>query len=350
MQKLLAKPYKEIIRSPEAKKIKRLKFLYSDEIYQKILDKIDTDLYKGKVSILDYYARISPLSYYLNERLKPKNHVVYPEGKSYQKFWQQQGEIWTNLHIAESPIPNTFMANIMKKPLSKKWLTPEMQPEINDNYGVGATPVNPSLLVVADFSSMATASCLRTALYYNEVATSVFSYGGVKFLAWTTPGELLKYYAPPGSVYRKTNFLMTNYFTEIKLLACSKELTSKAQKVLTKVLEKDRPVELPDDYCLVEFQSNHNKFKISYPDELHTCVHKLFCAPGCKLGEKLHVLGPGAQEYLTDRLSKDMLDKKINCLSLEEFILLSEEFWAWPFKPDIRLELFNSPDIFEVDD
>lgn len=342
--------------------VKAMRFGYDEETTAAILDNIHLDAYKtGEVNIIDYNARGSPISLMLNERLKPKHHLVYPDGKSAFKFWERMvgtGEL-VNLHVTDPPIANTIKANTLTKPLQKQWLEPRfltLEELHTDTYGPGMTPVNDSLLFIADFSSTANAGSLRTALYYNEVTTCIFRYSGVKFLAWSKPTEVLKYLTDVGTMHRRTNSLMANLYCDVRLVACSETIVNdKARRMIDGIREKHHVVSLKeqfakDEYCLIEFQSNHNKYKIEHPDELHLCIHKLFSAPGAMVKDILHTLGPGSTEYLCTKIPEDVLNKKVSNVTNQEFVNISEAFWEWPFKPDINLDLFNDQEHFTEDD
>lgn len=352
----------EVIAAARQQPLRAIRFMYDDETYEQIWSNVDFHRYpQGEVNIIDYNARGSPLSLMMNQRLCPKHHLVYPEGKSAARFWERmmQGSEMTNLHVADQPIANTLKANTLTRALKEKWLEPRFLSDAElytDVYGPGKGPVNESLLFVADFSSTANAGSLRTALYYNEVTTCMFRYSGVKFLAWTRPMEVLKYLTGVGTMHRRTNSLMAGLYNDVRLVACSEHVTNtKARKMIDNVRAKSNVVTLKetfpkDEYCLIEFQSNHNKYKIEHPDELHLCIHKLFSAPGAKVRDVLHTLGPGAGEYLSVQIDERVLDKKVSHVTNEEFVAISDAFWGWPFKPDINLDLFNDQEHYSEED
>lgn len=352
----------EVITSARNAPLKAMRFMYNEETNDAILKNIQLDIYQtGKVNIIDYNARGAPLSLLLNQQLKPKHHLVYPDGKSAFKFWERMigtGEL-VNLHVTDPPIANTLKANTLSKPLKMNWLEPrfltaeELQTK---EYGPGKSPINETLLFIADFTSTANAGSLRTALYYNEVTTCMFRYSGVKFLAWSKPTEVLKYLTGVGTMHRRTNSLMASLYSDVRLIACSETISNdKARRMIDGIKETNHVVSLKepfskDEYCLIEFQSNHNKYKINYPDELHLCIHKLFSAPGAMVKDVLHTLGPGAADYLSTKISNEVLVKKVSHVTNQEFVDISEAFWGWPFKPDINLDLFNDQEHFNEED
>ena len=325
------------------KKIKGFRFLYDDETYNQILQKLGLEeVYgKNKVNIIDYNARISPLTYYLNTKLKPIHHLIYPDGQSSQKFWERIQKTETemaNFHVLKNSVSSTVKANLLTKPLEQKLIEPRFTEE----------PVNDSLLFVGDFMSTTQASALRTCIYSNEVRTSIFRYGGVKFLAWTTPMEVLKYLGPLGSLHRRTNSMMANLYSDIRVIACSEQLkNAKAQRLLGGMDYVPLPYnDYEGEVCLVELQSNHRKYKIDHQDELHLIIHKLFCTPGALIREKLHVLGPGAEDYFVDIIPEEVLNKKVSMVTNEEWVALSNDYYYWPFKPDTRLETYATADSY----
>jgi transcription factor 1 len=366
MQKFYASQtgVKGAIDAITGKKIKGLRMNYDPKIYDQIFDKLQLkEQYltpegnpTGRLNIIDYNVRLSPMTYYMNQTLKPQHHLIYPDGQAAHKFWKQMSVTDTemiNMHVIESKITTTVKANLLTKPLANNLIDPAYLPQLNEVENAKfkrekKEPVNPTLLFVGDFISSTNAGALRTCIYYNEVNTSMFRYGGVKFVAWTKPNEVLKYLGPLGSIHRRTNAMMANLYADLKIIACSE--TFKNPKA-TKLLGDLDFVALPyseheGEICLVEIQSNHNKFNIKFQDELHLIIHKLFCTPGATLREKLHVLGPGAEDYLTMQIPAELLEKKISMITETEFILLSEAYYYWPFKPNTSLETYANQESF----
>lgn len=366
MQKFYSsqKSVKGAIDALSGKKIKGLRFNYDKQIYDEIFDKVNMrNTYMdgkgnptGKLNIIDYNVRLSPMTYYLNTIFEPEHHLIYPDGQAAFKFWKKM-EIddseMKNIHVLQSSVANTVKANLLTKPLLEKLINPSFLPTLSteeeEKYKkLHQEPVNDTILFVGDFTSSTHAGALRTCIYYNEVRTSMFRYGGVKFLAWTTPNEVLKYVGPLGSIHRRTNSMMANLYSDIRIIACSEKLSN--PKALRLVGEMDT-VKLPADdvngeVCLLELQSNHNKYDIKFHDELHLIIHKLFCTPGALLDEKLHVLGPGAEEHLRKHVPKAVLGKKISTITNQEFVDLSETYFYWPFKPNTNLETYGNQESF----
>lgn len=345
------------------KKIKGLRMNYDEKIYDQIFDKIQMKKHylkpngepTGNLNIIDFNVRLSPMTYYMNQKLKPQHHLIYPDGQAAYKFWNQTAsndEEMRNIHVIESKI-STVKANLLTKPLERKIIDPRYLPVPTKDEEIKLReerkePVNPSLLFVGDFISSTNAGALRTCIYYNEVKTSMFRYGGVKFLAWTKPNEVLKYLGPLGSIHRRTNAMMANLYADLKIIACSETFQNpKAQKLLGDLDFVALPYsDHEGEICLVEIQPNHYKFDIKFQDELHLIIHKLFCTPGATLREKLHVLGPGAEEYLAAQISPELLEKKISMITDAEFVMLSEIYYYWPFKPNTSLETYGSQESF----
>jgi hypothetical protein len=360
--------FKGALETLSGKKIKGLRFNYDENVYKEIFDKLDMKriylnekgLSTGKLNIIDYNVRTSPLTYYLNKKFEPEHHLIYPDGQTAYKFWKRiefGDQDMKNIHVMLPGLSNTVKANLLTKPLEEKLINPKFLPELTieeEKYYINKhiEPINSTLLFVGDFMSSTNASALRTCIYYNEVRTSMFRYGGVKFLAWTTPNEVLKYLGPLGSIHRRTNSMMANLYSDIRVVACTKDL--KNPKAIRLLQDMDI-IELPyndteGEVCLIELQSNHNKYQIKFQDELHLIIHKLFCTPGAMLNEKLHVLGPGAEEYLKDKIPNEILKKKISMITNQEFVDLSEAYFYWPFKPNTDLETYgNQESFFDTD-
>lgn len=366
MQKFYAsqKTFKGALDTLKHKKIKGFRFLYEDSVYDEIFNKIGMEENyltedgkpTGNLNIIDYHVRLSPMTYLLNKNFHPQNHLIYPDGQVATKFWEkiQNSDMeMKNFHVLSTGISTTVKANLLTKPLAEKIFTPQYLPtytkkETEQLYKIRKEPINSTVLFIGDFVSTTQASALRTCLYYNEVRTSMFSYGGVKFLAWTTPNEVLKYVGPIGSIHRRTNSLMAGLYSDVRVIACTEDMKNpKATKVLGDVDFVKLPYnELEGEICLVEFQSNQFKYNIKFPDELHLIIHKLFATPGAIVKEKLHVLGPGAKEYLSQNIGTDTLGKKVSFLTEDELIKISEEYYYWPFKPNTSLETYANQDSF----
>lgn len=366
MQKFYAsqKSFSGALDALKTKKIKGFRFLYDDSIYYQIFDRVgikETYLSQdgtptGKLNILDYHVRLSPMTYLLNKMLCPQNHLIIPDGQAATKFWEKvknNTDDLVNFHVLPTGISTTIKANLLTKPLQENKFSPQYLPTYSKEeekrfYITKKEPVNSTILFIGDFMSSTQASALRTCIYYNEVKTSMFRYGGVKFLAWTTPNEVLKYMGPLGSIHRRTNALMANLYSDVRVIACTENMKNpKAMKLLGDVDFVKLPYnELEGEVCLVEFQSNHFKYRIDYQDELHLIIHKLFATPGALVKEKLHVLGPGAEEYLSAHLELETLNKKVSYLTEEELVKISEEYFYWPFKPNTSLETYSNQDSF----
>lgn len=360
---------KDAIFSLVGKKAKGFRFNYEDSVYNRIFDKLELNKNyldengqpTGKLNIIDYNVRLSPFSYHLNNRLQPAHHLIVPDGQTSYKFWKKMelsnDTSLQNYNIMLPGFAGTVKANLLTKPLEEKMLNPGFLPTLSEEEELDyknrhVEPINKSLLFVGDFTSVTSASALRTCIYYNEVRTSMFRYGGVKFLAWTTPNEVLKYFGPVGSIHRRTNALMANLYSDLRMIACTEILKNpKASKIISEMDFIPLPYnDAEGEICLVEFQSNHNKYDIKFQDELHLIIHKLFCTPGCALRERLSVLGPGAEEYFQDRVPDTILDKKISVITDQEYVDFSETYYYWPFKPNTGLETYGNQDtFFDVD-
>lgn len=347
-----------------ANNVKGIRYNYDRETFSKIFEKLEMrKTYmneegkpSGKLNIIDYNVRLSPMTYYLNTIYEPEHHLIYPDGQAAFKFWKKM-EMYEsdmkNFNVLQSTVAKTVKANLLTKPLNEGIINPQFLPKLSPDEDSkwkeeGKEPINSTLLFVGDFLSATHASALRTCIYYNEVGTSMFRYGGVKFLAWTSPNEVLKYLGPLGSIHRRTNSMMANLYSDVRIVACTETLKNpKATKLLSELDTVALPFnELEGEVCLVEFQSNHNKYDIKFHDELHLIIHKLFCTPGALLNEKLHVLGPGADEYLRKNVPESVLNKKISMITNQEFIDLSEAYYYWPFKPNTNLETYGSNESF----
>lgn len=366
MQKFYSsqKSVKGALEALADKKIKGIRFNYDKSVYAEIFEKVNMKRTymdrngnpTGRLNIIDYNTRLSPMTYHLNTVFEPEHHLIYPDGQAAFKFWKNM-EIeeleMKNIHVLQTSVASTVKANLLTKPLQEKLINPSFLPTLSDEEEQKLKeehiePVNDTILFIGDFMSSTHAGALRTCIYYNEVRTSMFRYGGVKFLAWTTPNEVLKYVGPLGSIHRRTNAMMANLYSDIRIIACSEKLSNpKAMRLVGEMDTVKLPFnELDGEVCLLELQSNHNKYDIKFHDELHLIIHKLFCTPGALLDEKLHVLGPGAEEYLRSNVPQEVLHKKISMITNQEFVDLSEIYFYWPFKPNTSLETYGNQDSF----
>lgn len=332
-------------------KVPAARLCYDDSVFQSIIEKLKLrETYprsSESLNIIDFNVKISPFSQHLNTTLQPKHHLIFPDGLTCYKFWKRmetEDSSLSNITVSSPAIAKTAKANILTEPLKEGWINPQFE---ND-----PTKINQTLLFVADFTLPSTATAFRNCLYYNEVGTSMFRYNGVKFLTWTKPHEILKYIGPLGTIHRRTNSLMANLYSDIKVIAYSNN--DKIVKI-DDIFGRYDPLKLPEskiegDICLVEFQSNYAKYDIKFPEELHFIIHKLLCSPGNILKHKLHVLGPDGEAYFSKELPEDLLNKKMSFIENEEFIKISEIYYYWPFKPNIQLESYMTNDTSRVDE
>ncbi len=303
-----------------------------------------------KLNIVDVCTSFSPFAYYMHQELNPKNHVLYPESPSAGAFWKQitdkdplMRDVKVDLGQANKLLKHSFI----RKALNEKWITPREQTDLSK--------INDTLLLVGTFMGFTGSRSLRVLLFFNQMKTSIFQFNNVKFLAWMQPSECLKFIGPMGSRHRRSNALMTNIFSDVKVIAYSNFSKYRpAERYLTKLYPD--AIQLPamtarKDACLVEFQSNYSKFDIKYPDELQVLIHKMLICPSNRVVDNLYTLGPGAEDYFKKHLSDDLLQKVLPYVTEEEFVKMSEVYYYWPFKPNTELEMFlGTPTPINEDD
>ncbi|VEU20628.1 DEKNAAC101407 [Brettanomyces naardenensis] len=318
------------------------KLFFDPQTYSKIFQKLSLkDQYprsSQSLCIIDYHVGFTPFSYFLHKELHPAHHVIFPDSVAANKFWTQmllKDPDCKDMVIDETQANTVLKHNFLNRSLELGHVVAVEQTDL--------TKVNDSILLTGNFVDTSGGDSLRILLFFNQMKTSVFQYNNVKFLAWLPASESLKFIGPIGSRHRRSNALMTNLFANVDVVAYS---NYGKKKSVSRVLDEYKDaVKLPQipgqkDVCLMEFQSNYSKYDIKFPDELHLIIHKMLISPSNKLIDNLHLLGPGAKEYLETKLDPELLQKPAPNITEQEFIDISEAYYYWPFKPNVHLETY----------
>lgn len=319
-----------------------------DEVFQKLQLKSQYSDASNRLNIIEYHGNYSPFSYYLNEELKPKNYLMFTQNKMAYKWWDtlkgkdsSLDRITLNREQESLPVRHSFLRNSLKEGV------------IDPDFDKGPGKVNQSLLLTSNCVDFCGPTTQRLFLFFNQEKTSLFRYNKVKYLAWLPASELMRYCAPLGNGKRRTNTLMATLFSDVKVHAYS----NFANKTFAKNWDELFPdaIQLPrapdrKDSCLMEFQSNYEKYTIDHPKELQLVIHKLYTGQGKKVKELLPLLGGGAEEFLEKEIDPAILEKTPTNVTEEEFIEISDAFYNWPFKEDINLETFLTAPMFKEED
>ncbi|CEP60469.1 RNA polymerase specificity factor LALA0_S01e11584g [Lachancea lanzarotensis] len=181
-------------------------------------------------------------------------------------------------------------------------------------------------------------------------------FGRVKILVWVQQCTAVKLLAKPGDQLRAKCSLVTEAFTETKLVAAmnTKKSGGGSANFSDNILSEDRPVMFDQqdvwppsgkNICLLEVNPRDHSIDL---DNFDYVSKHLLILKSTPLYDSLDSLGHGAKEYFRKVVqNQKLLEKCPKELTLAEFLHITEIFDKWPFKPDIYLDFI---DVFQESD
>ncbi|GMG19999.1 unnamed protein product [Ambrosiozyma monospora] len=330
---------------------------YSEEWHHMLFDRIKLkDTYKDAdkhLNVIDLCNPVSPMTFAIEDHLKPKNHLIVPNSQSSLKNWKKFME--TDPECSNFTLAKYFSTSVNNKfldlPIADGYVDPQMQPD---------KKVNDSLLILGNFRGTLNQVLFRKLLYFNSLGICFFTYGNVKMLGWMYCKDVCKYVAPIGDAKRRNNTVLGELYSDIRIIAYE-EPEKKVERYfqnlpgatkLTGYRLSQKLASPNDAICLVEFQSNQNKYDMDHPDVVHYIVKKLYMLKSSPVAQCLATLGPGSEEYFVSALPQEILNKYNSDLTIEEILYITQVFMDWPFKPDLNVELYvdNSVSIYNMED
>ncbi|SCV05896.1 LANO_0H17568g1_1 [Lachancea nothofagi CBS 11611] len=335
----------------ELSKIKHyygFRYLLNAAVHEQIFDKLKlATVYPepNKLKILDLYPGPSQHSAILYNRCKPAQHVLMDARPDFVK------------HISQFITENSQHAQgfqlVTLDPYDWHSYT-----ELIDRNKVmvpshkGREAIHNEFLVVANLTGMIGEGLFMQWLACIGNCNWLQRFGRVKILVWVPESTALKLLAKPGDHLRSKCSVVTEAFTETKLVAVMKNKTETSFN--SSLLEKHRPVmfESKDVWMpsgkpisLLEIDPRDHKVDL---DNFDYVTKHLLILKSTPLYDALESLGHGGKEYFCSVIGDDrLLQKCPKDLTVSEFIYCTEIFDKWPFKPDIYLDFI---DVFQDND
>ncbi|GME99765.1 unnamed protein product [Ambrosiozyma monospora] len=299
-----------------------------------------------KLNVVNLCNPVSSLTFAIQDHLKPKNHLIVPNSRSAFNIWEKLKD--TDPVCSDFTLSKYYSAsvnnNFLNLPIADGYVDPQAQPD---------KKVNDTLLVLGNFRGTGNQVLFRKLLYFNTLGVCFFAFGNVKMLGWMYCKDVCKYIAPIGDAKRRNNTILGEIYSDIKVIAYE-EPEKKVERYfqnlpgatkLTGYRLSKRLAPPNEAICLVEFQSNQNKYDMDYPEVVHFIVKKLYMLKSSPVAHCLAWLGPGAQEYFASKLPQELLNKHNNDLTIEEILHITQLYMDWPFKPDLNVELYADHNI-----
>ncbi|QEU61887.1 Mtf1 [Kluyveromyces lactis] len=307
-------------------------FEKNPKVINQILDKLNLESYykSESLQILDIYAGPLIQSVILNERLKPKKHVLLEDRLKFVELYQAT--------LKDHP----SMVNYNKNPY--KWetflemtnedrvLTPSVQKRdhIHNEFLIAANLTNKKgeQLYVQYLQCIANQNWMQR-------------FGLVKMLVWIPQQTARKLFAPFSNKDRNRLTLLSELATNTKLVATSE---NSVKKFLPDCIEKFDPVIIPsdnkspDDLSLVEINPRDHSIDLDHWDFV---TQKLMILKSKPVEEMIEILGHGARDWFISRLDPVLLKKKPYELTYLEIDEIAKVFALWPFKPSLLVDFYD---------
>ncbi|KAH3898884.1 related to Mitochondrial transcription factor 1 [Saccharomycodes ludwigii] len=231
--------------------------------------------------------------------------------------------------------------------------------------------VHEEFLILGNLTGNVTATATGEALYMQLLSCITRQnwlqrFGRVRMVFWVSEATARKLVTFPGDKARSKASLLSETFTETKVVALSNsaQINPDVNKPCSASMFNKRVIDRDDPYfydaknmdliepingavlkkcglpVLIEISPKYNTGEIW--DTWDYVTKHLLVLKTRPLGESLNSLGPGAFEYFNRVIQdKSLLEKPSNTLTKEDFIYLTDIFYNWPFKPDIMMDFVD---------
>lgn len=314
-------------------------FLVNPSVYETIFQKLQLQkVYKdcNDLKVLDIYAGPGQQSLIFNEKFRPKQQLLMDNRPKFTNFWETHLK-GSHLQLSTQD-PYSWESYLMLMDYQKIFV-----PETQDRGHI-----HNKFFVMANVTDKKYEGLIMQ--WYNCIGQKnwVHRYGRVQMLVWMPTATAVKLLAPPKSSARSKASLVAETFTESKLIAITDDTA--ATKMDKLILQQHDPImikhadtvpnkrpQIPMSLLLITPRNvTFNKDNWDY------ITKQLMIQRKTPFEDAAEALGPGGREYFTQVLQdKNFMSRNAASFSAEEFILLTDIFTNWPFKPDIFMSLFD---------
>ncbi|CAL9731884.1 mitochondrial transcription factor 1 [Monosporozyma unispora] len=338
------------LRIPTLAEISTVKHSYRFQylINQTICDKIFTKLQLDKtypnnlkdLKVLDLYPGPAVQSAVFNNRFTPKQHLLMESRKSFAEFQDRYLIPYDNSNhltmIRKDPYDWSSFTDLIDK--EKKF-----QPEVQSR-----NHIHNEFLIMGNVTEKKYEGLIIQWLNCLGYKNWLMKFGNVKMLLWLPTQTAVKLLALPGTKHRNKCSLYLEAFANTNIVALShsehikdfdKKLIEKSSPVLIDNSDAIFPINSKDAITLLEINPKDHAIDVDTWDYV---TKQLMILRGTPLLDAVESLGHGAREYYLEKLTdKSLMERCPATFTYDEFLYIIKLFKAWPFKPDIYLELYD---------
>lgn len=347
-----------ILSAKELSRVQRVynfKYLVNSSVQERILDKLQLEShYDFKYTkVLDMFPGPAQFATVFINRYKPFQYTLMEDRPAFVKFIKEQYNDQMHL-LQDDPYKWSSFLKIIDE---NKQFVPETQgrDRIHDRFLVHANLTNPQYEALV----MQWLACIGNRNWIHR-------FGRVKMLLWVPTKVAYKLLAAPGSTARSKCSLVTEAFSDSRIVAMSDD--SKTNKLFDpERLEKDDPIYFSEKDLLSVRKPVQSEFKgeedtgrrntpvtlleidpLDHNTDLENwdfVTRHLMILKKTPLREALNSLGHGALEFYLLKLEgtphEALLDEYPQRFTKDDFHLITRIFYEWPFKPDINLDFID---------
>ncbi|CAR22842.1 RNA polymerase specificity factor [Lachancea thermotolerans CBS 6340] len=321
------------------------RYLLNPGVHEKIFDKLDlpqTYQDTSKLKVLDLYPGPGQHSAIFHNRFKPLQHVLMDARPDFVKHLRGLSSTQNDSFQLYGKDPYEWQSYTDLIDVEKKFVPSKRSLDsIHDEF-----------LVLANLTGMVGEGLFMQWLACVGNRNWLHRFGRVKMLVWVLESTAMKILARPGDQLRSKCSVVADTFTDTKLVATmeTKNLHKFGQGVIDShkpVLFPENDVWMPSGKPISLLEVNPSKHNIDLDNFDYVTKHLLILR-STPLCEAFESLGHGGRDYFTTVIKdKKFLRKCPKELTSSEFLMITEAFVNWPFKPDIYMDFI---DVFQDND
>ncbi|SCU92869.1 LAME_0F01838g1_1 [Lachancea meyersii CBS 8951] len=326
------------------------RYVLNPSVHEQIFDKLKlskTYPKLDKLKVLDLYPGPAQHSAIFNNRYRPAQHVLMDMRPDFVKhisgLLEQDKTDKPAMQLYRHD-PYDWKSYTDLTDADKILVPPRKGPEaIHDEF-----------LIMANLTGMIGEGLFMQWLACIGNRNWLQRFGRVKMLVWLQECTAVKLLAKPGDHLRSKCSLVTEAFTDTKLVATMSNKKTGTSNFSEDLMAEHQPVMfspqdvwLPSGKPLSLLEINPRDHRIDLDNFDYVTKH-LLILKSTPLYESLDSLGHGGKEYFRQVIKdQNLLEKCPKNLTLSDFLYCTELFDKWPFKPDIYLDFI---DVFQDND
>ncbi|AMD18550.1 HBL352Cp [Eremothecium sinecaudum] len=280
----------------------------------------------SKLQVVELYPAVGMSSLAFHEVYKPKLQVLMEPKLSFGKLIKSHLELISSIKLYPK---HPYLWESFISLIEDKTIVVEKQSRDH---------IHDSFLIMGNLTDKSGEQLYMQYLQCVGNRNWLQRFGLVRMLFWVRHKTAIKILAPLHSGKRSRCSLMTEAFTNTKLVATTDQNIKEYDE---RVLKEHDPVifsDQKDDYALVEICPKEHNIDL---DNWDYCIQRLMIMRSTPLRDTLEILGHGASEYLRPRLKDTLLSLRPMDLTVEDFSTIAREFANWPFKPTSLIDFYE---------